>query len=145
MWMCRGAARGLMLSLSTSTYLWGVFVPSLCASAEPPPTTVFSPCSISAMALAQTQVTVELRDNGISPAFLRVSAETPVYLRVVNQGGQPHNLVIPDFYIFTNNLNPHESIDVSFTPDKAGVFPFYSDTGGKPEPGLRGFLHVSKG
>ena len=137
-------ARWLLLGLSTVACLGVTCVLSFLGPEKSEKAADFSLTCFDSAVLTQTLITVTLRDDGILPASLHASTKAPLHLRVVNQGGQPHNLVIPDFYIFTNNLNPKESIDVSFTPDKAGVFPFYSDTGGNPEPGLQGSLHVSK-
>jgi len=92
---------------------------------------------------AQTTVNVELRDTGVIPAAISAVKDKPVNIHVVNKGSKPHNLVIPDFYIFTQTLNPGDDVDVSFTPDKTGGFDYYSDTGGKPEPGIRGKLVIA--
>lgn len=96
--------------------------------------------SISAQ--AQTTLQVHLHDTDIRPQSFSASVGEKVNITVVNQGKDVHNLVIPDFYIFTQNLKPGEQVKVSFTPDKTGSFPYYSDTGGKPEPGLQGTMHV---
>ncbi|OFW75239.1 MAG: hypothetical protein A2201_01950 [Alicyclobacillus sp. RIFOXYA1_FULL_53_8] len=91
---------------------------------------------------AQTILQVALQDSSIRPTQIVTTKDEVVSLTVVNQGKKVHNLVIPDFYIFTQNLNPGERVKVSFTPDKIGAFPYYSDTGGKPEPGMRGTMRV---
>lgn len=98
-----------------------------------------------AVALAQTSVRVTLRDGRITPGFMSARLNERVDLTVVNAGQRVHNLVIPDFYIFTPNLNPGEQVSVSFTPDKTGSFPYYSDTGGRPERGMQGTLRVAGG
>lgn len=83
-----------------------------------------------------------LTDTSLSPSSMTARRTESVSIRVTNQGSKPHNLVIKDFYIFTQNLNPGQSVSVSFTPDKTGTFPVYSDVGGKPEPGIRGSITV---
>lgn len=98
--------------------------------------------STPATAQAQTNLQVRLQDAGISPASFSAQSGAKVNITVINQGKKVHNLVIPDFYIFTQNLNPGEQVKVSFTPDKIGAFPYYSDTGGQPEPGLQGTIRV---
>ncbi|MCL6444817.1 MAG: cupredoxin domain-containing protein [Alicyclobacillus sp.] len=87
-------------------------------------------------------IQVTLTDTSIRPATMTVTKGETVNLNVVNRGGKTHNLVIPAFYIFTPNLPAGDSVSASFSPDKQGSFPYYSDTGGKPEPGLRGTIHV---
>lgn len=95
------------------------------------------------VAYAQTSVQVEIRDRGMVPNVIAAKKGSEVKIHIVNHGGKQHNFVIPEFYIFTQNLNPNEDVNVAFTPDKTGHFDFYSDTGGKPEQGLTGKLHVS--
>ncbi|WP_067931968.1 cupredoxin domain-containing protein [Alicyclobacillus kakegawensis] len=95
---------------------------------------------------AQTAVRVVLRDGSISPGRIAARAGQTVNLTVVNQGRQVHNLVIPDFYVFLPNLPAGGQTTASFTPDRPGRFPFYSDRlmQGKrmPEPGMQGTLDV---
>jgi heme/copper-type cytochrome/quinol oxidase subunit 2 len=91
---------------------------------------------------AQTSVEMTLTDAGISPSSMSASKDQPVSIHVVNRGTKTHNLVIPAFYIFTSNLNPGSDTFVRFSPDKTGTFPYYSDTGGKPEPGIHGSITV---
>jgi hypothetical protein len=91
---------------------------------------------------AQNRTVITLTDGHITPNQLSASTTAPLRLRVVNHGTKPHNLVMPDFYIFTQNLKPGEDVTISFTPDKKGKYPYYSDTGGKPEAGMEGTLIV---
>lgn len=86
--------------------------------------------------------TVDITDSQMRPAALSATKDEPLALEIVNRGQKMHNFVIPDFYIFTQNLKPGETVHVQFTPDKTGKFPYYSDTGGNPEPGIRGSLAV---
>jgi FtsP/CotA-like multicopper oxidase with cupredoxin domain len=85
---------------------------------------------------------VTLHDSRIEPAVLTARVNQPVRLRVINRGTRVHNLVIKDFYVFSPNLAPGERTELGFTPDRSGAFPYYSDTGGRPEPGLAGTLRV---
>lgn len=91
---------------------------------------------------AQPAIQITLRDGSISPAQFTASKGELVQLRITNRGTRTHNFVIPAFFIFTQNLNPGEGVSASFRPDKTGSFPYYSDTGGQPEPGMRGTLTV---
>src|SRR5579875_3977236 len=91
---------------------------------------------------AEVNAQVTLRDDGISPTQITATKGDTLKIHVTNQGKSVHNFVIPEMYIFTKNLAPGETTDVSFVPDKTGRFPYYSDTGGEPEPGIRGTLVV---
>ncbi|WP_035485343.1 cupredoxin domain-containing protein [Alicyclobacillus contaminans] len=97
-------------------------------------------------AWAQTHVEMQLRDGGIQPAQITVRRGENVTIHAVNTGQQVHNLVIPDFYVFSNNLRAGEGVTVQFRPDKVGRFRYYSDrsvNGGRaPEPGMTGTLVV---
>ena len=68
-----------------------------------------------------------------------------VKIVIVNKGAHVHNFVLPAFYIYTQNLQPNASTSVGFRPDKTGLYPFFSDTGGSPEAGLSGQIHVHDG
>lgn len=94
-------------------------------------------------ALANPSIQITLQDSNLSPRQFTVKKGQRVDLEITNEGTKQHNLVIPAVYIFTHNLNPGESVSASFRPDKTGAFPYYSDTGGQPEPGLRGSLTVA--
>ncbi|WP_067619388.1 cupredoxin domain-containing protein [Alicyclobacillus acidiphilus] len=98
--------------------------------------------SLWTIASAQTQVT--LQDGRISPTHLTATKGVKVEISIQNKGAQIHNFVIPDFYIFTHNLQPGERTSVSFVPDKTGAFSFYSDRQGVPEPGMQGTMTVSE-
>ncbi|MBX6352560.1 MAG: cupredoxin domain-containing protein [Thermoflavifilum sp.] len=100
---------------------------------------------VASMATADAQAprTVTLRDGSIVPATLSAKVGQRVELEVVNAGSRTHNFVLRDFYVFGPNLAPGERTRIGFVPDRAGRFPYYSDTGGRPEPGMRGTLVVS--
>ncbi|MGZ4113028.1 MAG: cupredoxin domain-containing protein [Tumebacillaceae bacterium] len=85
---------------------------------------------------------VQLTDQSITPAQIIVQENDVVKILVVNKGTKKHNLVIPDYSIFTQNLNVGEKTDAEFTANKKGQFPYYSDAPGSPDPGLQGMLIV---
>jgi len=91
---------------------------------------------------AQTRVQVVLLDGRIQPASMTATERQPLHIDVVNRGLKVHNFVIPDFYVFTSNLNPGERTSIEFRPTKAGSFRYYSDKNGVPEKGMEGTLKV---
>lgn len=105
-------------------------------------TTTLNLFPLSLVANAQT-TQVALQDGSIVPSQLRGVVGKPVSLNITNRGKKVHNFVIKDFYIFSQNLTPGQSTSVGFTPDKTGAFPFWSDTGGKPEAGMRGTITIT--
>ncbi|MDQ0188899.1 cupredoxin domain-containing protein [Alicyclobacillus cycloheptanicus] len=98
---------------------------------------------VTAPTYANPATHITLRDGQITPAAFTAKRGSLVEIEVVNRGTKRHNLVIPDFYIFTQNLNPGEDVTASFRPDKTGTFRYYSDVNGQPEPGMQGTLTVT--
>ncbi len=92
---------------------------------------------------ANPNVQVTLTDTGITPSSIQGVKGQTLRIQVMNAGRKAHNFVIPDMFIFSSNLTPGESTSISFAPDKTGRFKYFSDTGGKPEPGLSGILTVT--
>ncbi|SIS78696.1 cupredoxin domain-containing protein [Alicyclobacillus vulcanalis] len=88
-------------------------------------------------------IQVTLRDGGIDPREIDVRRGATVNIVVRNAGKQIHNFVVPDFYVFTQNLQPGETVTVSFVPDKTGNFRYYSDRDGIPELGMQGTMKVA--
>lgn len=105
--------------------------------------TLFACSSLTVVSARTIQVT--LNDGRISPARISAVKGVEVDISVRNEGGQVHNFVIPDFYIYTPNLNPGERTSASFVPDKTGEFPYYSDKHGTPERGMQGTISVAAG
>ncbi len=85
---------------------------------------------------------VEITDQGFNPSHIAGRLDSPVRIDIHNSGHKPHNFILPAFYIYTANLKANESTWVEFTPDKTGVYRFFSDAGGRPEPGLAGQIRV---
>ncbi len=85
---------------------------------------------------------IEITDQGFSPTVISGSLNAPVRIDIHNGGSKRHNFILPAFYIYTPNLAANASTWVEFTPDKRGTYGFFSDTGGKPEPGLAGHIFV---
>lgn len=102
---------------------------------------VFVPCLTQSVD-ANVNYEVSLQAGQITPSSMSAKLNETVNIHVTNRGSKPHNLVIKDFYIFTQDLKPGEDVNLSFTPNKRGTFAYYSDTGGKPEPGMRGQIQV---
>jgi uncharacterized cupredoxin-like copper-binding protein len=89
--------------------------------------------------------TVVISDSGIEPKVIAVKEYEVMKIVVTNKGKKKHNFTIPDFSIYTHNLQSGESTDIEFTVNKKGKFPYFSDIPGKPgvpEPGLTGELQV---
>lgn len=97
-------------------------------------------------ALASTH-RIHYSDKGISPASITVTKGDKVKLQIQNNSSKIHNFVIPDFFVFTQNLNPGQSTSVEFDAAKSGSFQFYSDYSpngayGTPETSFKGTLTV---
>jgi len=95
-----------------------------------------SPCK------AQIQLQLKMISSGFQPHVLEARVGERVAIHISNHSGGSHNVIIPDFSIYTYNLKPGESVDVAFNPDKSGTFPFYSDYPGVIEANFQGKLIV---
>lgn len=87
--------------------------------------------------------TISITDQRIVPSVITATLNEKVQLRVLNNGTKTHNFILPSFYIFTPNLPAHKGTTVEFVPNKKGAYPYYSDTGGAPEPGLDGVIRIN--
>lgn len=85
---------------------------------------------------------IVITDHAFNPARITGHLNEPVTITIVNAGTKTHNFILPAFYIFTANLPAHHTTNVGFSPDKAGSYPFFSDTGGSKEKGLAGTIDV---
>lgn len=103
----------------------------------------FLVASMVSMPLAFGQVThITLSDSDITPNQFTVQKGQTVNMLIRNAGTRVHNFVLPDFYVFSPNLQPGATTTASFQPDKTGQFVYYSDKKGVPEPGIKGTLTV---
>lgn len=84
-----------------------------------------------------------ITDHGFAPDRITGEMNQPVHISIINKGTRVHNFILPAFYIYTANLPPKHSTSVGFSPDKKGVYSFFSDTGGSKEPGLSGHIKVN--
>lgn len=88
------------------------------------------------------QVTIEISKNGFQPANLDYQEGDEISLYVVNKDNHVHNFIIPDYRIFSANLNPGETTTISFQAVKKGQFGYFSDAPGFLEPGYHGEMQV---
>jgi uncharacterized cupredoxin-like copper-binding protein len=88
------------------------------------------------------RVTIAIESEGFNPAKLKYTEGEEVSLFVINKAEHVHNLIIPDFHIFSANLKPGESTTISFQAVKKGRFGYFSDAPGFPEPGFHGEIVV---
>lgn len=72
---------------------------------------------------------------------LHVTAGQPVTLRLVNQDGYAHAFDIDEFNIHTP-LAANETLEIRFTPEKPGQYPFYCGSPGHHAAGMVGMLIV---
>ncbi|MFD1673447.1 cupredoxin domain-containing protein [Alicyclobacillus fodiniaquatilis] len=98
--------------------------------------------ALAPFTVSAATVQVVLQDGSIQPANIQAEFRQEFHAVVQNNGTRIHNFVVPDFYVFTQNLQPGQKVDVRFTPDKKGSFRYYSDKNGVPEPGMEGHLHI---
>jgi uncharacterized cupredoxin-like copper-binding protein len=88
------------------------------------------------------RITIEIDSNGFKPMKLNYKEGEEISLYVINQSDHVHNLIIPDYHIFSANLKPGETTTISFQAVKKGQFGYFSDAPGFPEPGFHGEIIV---
>jgi heme/copper-type cytochrome/quinol oxidase subunit 2 len=59
------------------------------------------------------------------PAEIRIKQYRPTVLQIKNVDGVSHGFTLPAFNIRIEEIKAGEIAQVSFTPDKAGIFSFY--------------------
>lgn len=110
---------------------------------QPAVTVQTEPVPIAQQMAGQSGVVrVVVTDKGFEPDVIATTVGGRVKIHLINQGTKEHTLSIPRWAIFTRNLAPGEENYIEFTASEKGIWPFFSDTPGEPEPGLAGEVKV---
>lgn len=88
------------------------------------------------------QISVQGNEFAFMPSTLDVKLGQPVTLTFENTGKYPHNFVISDLNVQSKKLMPGESDTVTFTPTKAGSFPYLCTIPGHADKGMKGTITV---
>jgi plastocyanin len=92
---------------------------------------------------ASTEATITMKEMAFVQSEITVKAGQPVTLRLVNRDGYAHAFDMDEFDIHTL-LAAKETVEVSFTPEKPGRYPFYCSSPGHEMAGMAGTLIVEK-
>ena len=87
--------------------------------------------------------TIMITKGGFVPNKLTCKQGDTVSLVVRNTDNKVHNFTIPDYHIFSRDLQKDEFSTIEFKAIKKGSFSFVSDTPGYPENGFNGTLEVN--
>ncbi|MEX1091578.1 MAG: cupredoxin domain-containing protein [Acidimicrobiia bacterium] len=85
---------------------------------------------------------VTVTEFAFSPNELTVVVGEPINLNVINAGGLPHDLVIPDLGVRLA-VGPGGQATIGIEVDKAGSYQFLCSYPGHAEAGMTGLLTVS--
>lgn len=88
-----------------------------------------------------TEATITMKEMAFVQSEITVKAGQPVTLRLVNRDGYAHAFDIDEFDIHTS-LAANETAELSFTPEKHGLYPFYCSSPGHEMAGMIGTLIV---
>jgi plastocyanin len=88
------------------------------------------------------QIKIEIHKDGFKPAQLNYKEGEEISLYVINKDNVVHNFIVPEFRIFSANLEPGETTTLSFQAIKKGEFGYFSDAPGFPEPDYIGEMRV---
>ena len=91
---------------------------------------------------ASNEVTITMKEMAFRQSEITVTAGQPVTLRLVNRDGYAHAFDIDEFNIHTP-LAANETLEIRFTPEKPGQYPFYCGSPGHQMAGMVGTLIVA--
>ena len=91
---------------------------------------------------AINKITVLGTEYAFSPSTITVKVGQPVQITFKNNGTFPHNLTIADLNVGTKTITPGQEDTITFTPTKAGSFPFICTVLGHADKGMKGTLIV---
>jgi len=77
------------------------------------------------------------------PNQLKARRGDKVTIRFTNDGVLAHNFVIEALGVKSETIQPQHTVDVSFTPEKAGAFKIRCLVPGHMEAGMQGILTVA--
>lgn len=101
---------------------------------------------------------VTLADFKFNPSTIRLSAQKPIVLRLVNLADQPHEFAAPEFFAnavirpsdtkWVNKegeveINPHKQVWVGLVP-KAGTYHLQCNKPGHAQAGMQGTIIIVK-
>lgn len=101
------------------------------------------PVPIAQQMAGQTGIVqVTVTDTGYEPAEIATTVGGRVKIHLINRGSKEHTITIPRWGVFSRNLAPGEENYIEFTAGEKGIWPYFSDAPGEPEPGIAGHLKV---
>ena len=89
------------------------------------------------------EATIAIKNMRFLQNELRVKAGQPITLHLVNKDSYTHAFDVDDFNIHTQ-LAANETLEVTFTPNGPGSFPFYCGSPGHEAAGMMGTLIVEQ-
>lgn len=101
-------------------------------------------CALSVASIPSTvqakarTVQVVIRDDGFTPNQILGVIHQPIHLKIQNAGHKIHEFAIPEYRVYTRNLEPGETSDIQFAPWQAGSFVMYSDPAADSHPEFSG-------
>ena len=93
---------------------------------------------------ADGDVVVRGEEWSLSPERIAVTAGQEVTVTFENDGSLAHNLIVGEFDVKTDTIQPGESDSITFTPDEPGEFPYWCDVAGHRDAGMEGTLVVEE-
>lgn len=98
--------------------------------------------SASGDSAMQQAITVEGGEFYFKPNEIRVKQGEKVTITLTSAGKMPHDFVIDEFNVQSEQINGGQTATVEFTPDKKGTFEFYCSVGSHRQMGMKGTLIV---
>jgi plastocyanin len=87
-------------------------------------------------------ITIKANDVQFDADTVTASVGQPITIRFENDDNMDHALSIDALNVQSDEIKPHQTTSITFTPQKAGTYPFYCPLPGHAALGMVGTLQV---
>ena len=132
--------RSNVKSFNTRIVFTAVIVLIICAVAG---ILVWRTSSNNAAAAANAPViTITANDTAFDLGTIKVKVGQPVTIRLVNNDEMDHQFAVPDLDVYSDQIGPRSTTDVTFTPQQIGDYQFICSYAHHAKLGMIGTLTV---
>ena len=120
--------------------LTGVIVLIICAVAG---VLFWRTSSNNAVVASNTKViTITAKDTAFDLSTITVKVGQPVTIRLVNDDDMDHQFAVEALDVYSDQIGPNQTTDVTFTPQQIGDYQFICSYAHHAKLGMVGTLHV---
>jgi plastocyanin len=89
------------------------------------------------------QITIEGHDIKFDKTSFTVKVGQPVTITLINKGALEHSLLIDEFNVKIQHVQPGQTGSATFTPRREGTYTYYCDVPGHVQAKMVGTLTVT--